>query len=454
MLATGLGRNAPVVSRAAVKASGEYRLTYQPTTVRTGNRTLSVRYVPPATSVYRAANASVQATVEPVVATVSLQDVTETVQYGDTVGGIATLDIAADAANRSVPEVPLTASFGGRKLVTSRTGPDGRVTLRGSLPVRIAPGTQPLRVRGPSAGRAVVVEPTRQEVRVQSSATQLDARAVQTAAGERRVRVVGQLLARSEGVPEQEVAVRIAGQQVRTLRTNASGYYRGTVTAPNASFPAAGQAPIGVVVAYDGTGTNLESSQVSESVSVRNEAGAESSTIDRTVGFLRSNPMIIVIGAVLGLGLMAAGGFVLIRRRRAGRGTDATDGDSEPPSGADPAPRDAAAVSAATNPNVEAVRDALSDGAYTRAVLAGYATLQHGVVVTDRLATHWEFYRMAADSGLSEAQLDALREVTEAFERVSFAGQTPDEDVATTVVEAVETALADDGSPIAESADD
>jgi hypothetical protein len=44
--------------------------------------------------------------------------------------------------------------------------------------------------------------------------------------------------------------------------------------------------------------------------------------------------------------------------------------------------------------------------------------------------------------------------VTEAFERVSFAGQTPDEDVATTVVEAVETALADDGSPIAESADD
>ncbi|TSD16165.1 hypothetical protein DP107_03090 [Haloglomus irregulare] len=295
VLATGPGRDAPVVSRtrAAVNASGEYRLSYQPTTVRTGNRTLSVRYVPPAASVYRAANVSVQATVEPVVATVALQDVTGTVRYGDTVGGIATLELAADGVNTSLPGVPLTTSLGGRELVTSRTGPDGRVTLRGPLPVRVAPGTQPLRVRGPSAGRAVVVEPTRQEVRVQSSATQLDARAVQTATGERRVRVVGRLLAQGEGIPEQEVAVRIGGQQVRTLRTNASGYYPGTVTVPNASSPAAGQASLSVVVAYDGTGTNLESARTRQAVSVRSGVAAESGVGDRIVAFVGSNPVAV-----------------------------------------------------------------------------------------------------------------------------------------------------------------
>jgi cell fate (sporulation/competence/biofilm development) regulator YlbF (YheA/YmcA/DUF963 family) len=441
VLATGPGRDAPVVSRTRtpVNASGAYRLTYQPTAIQTGNRTLSVRYVPPATSVYRVANVSVQATVEGVQATVSLQDVNDSAQYGDTVGGVATLEIAEDGANTSLPEVPLTASLGGRELVSSRTGPNGSVALRGPLPARIDSGVQTLRVRGPSSGRAVVVEPMSREVRVQSSATQLDARVVQTAIAERRVRVVGQLVARGEGVPEQEIVVRIGGEQVRTLQTNASGYYRGTVTIPNASFPATGQASLGVVVAYDGTGTNLESARTRQDVVVRSGVAAESSAGDRIVGFVSSNP--IVVGAVVGLTLLAAGGFVAMRRRRTGEDVDATGEDSERSSGADAVAQNGSAGSEATNPNLETIRDALSDGAYSRAVLSGYAALRQGLAVTEGPATHWEFYRMATESGLSEAQLDALREVTEAFEQVSFAGQTPDEETAATVLERVRAAL-------------
>ena len=455
VLATGPGRDAPVVSRTrtAVNASGEYRLSYQPTAIRTGNRTLSVRYVPPAASVYRTANASVQATVEVVQATVSLRDVNDTVQYGDAVGGVATLNITADGANTSLPGVPLTASLDGRELAANRTGSNGSVALRGALPARIDPGAQTLRVRGLSAGRAVVVEPASREVRVQSSTPQLDARAVQTAIAERRVRVVGQLLAEGDGVPEQEIAVRIGGQQVRTLQTNASGYYRGTVMIPNVSFPATGQASLGVVVAYDGTGTNLESARTRQAVVVRSGAAAESGVGDRIVGFVGSNPVAVGGGAVVGLGLLAAGGFVAMRRRRTSEGTAASGDDSAQPTGATPVSGDTSEESD-RSPDITAVRDALSAGAYSRAVLSGYAALRQGLAVAEGPATHWEFYRMAAESGLPEAQLDALREVTEAFERVSFAGQTPDEDIATTVVEAVETALADDGSPIAESADD
>jgi hypothetical protein len=442
VLATDPGRTAPVVSRTAVNASGEYRLTYQPTTIRTGNRTLPVRYVPPTTSAYRAANTAVQVTVERVQATVSLRAVTDTAQYDDPVGGVATLELAADGETTALPEVPLTVSLDGRDLATSRTGPDGSTVLRGRVPARIAPGAQTLRVRGPSSGRAVIVEPMSREVRVRSSTTQLEARAVQTAAGERRVRVVGQLLARGEGVPDQEVAVRIAGEQVRTLRTNASGYYRGTVTVPNASFPATGQASIGVVVAYDGTGTNLESVRTRQEVSVRNDGGAGSEgVIERSVDFVSSNLIAVVVGVVIGIGLLVAGGFLAMRRQRTGDEPGAPGGDSGQPSGADAVAQNGSAGSEATDPNLETIRDALSDGAYGRAVLSGYAALRQGLAVTEGPATHWEFYRMATESGLSEAQLDALREVTEAFEQVSFAGQTPDEETAATVLERVRAAL-------------
>lgn len=139
-----------------------------------------------------------------------------------------------------------------------------------------------------------------------------------------------------------------------------------------------------------------------------------------------------------------------MRRRRTSEGTAASGDDSAQPTGATPVSGDTSEESD-RSPDITAVRDALSAGAYSRAVLSGYAALRQGLAVAEGPATHWEFYRMAADSGLSEAQLDALREVTEAFERVSFAGEAPDEETAATVLERVRAAL-DEGDSGVEAA--
>lgn len=454
VVATGPRRGSRVVQRTRVPVNdaGGYELTYRPTTVRTGNRTMSMRYEPPATSVYLGANETVSTTVEEVQANLSVSDTTGERRYREPVRATARVTVTDDGESLALREIPLRLALDGRTLGTGATNTSGVAVLGARLPASIATGNRTLSVDGPSSGRAVTVAPARRGVRVVVSEPRLQARAVPTGTGQQSVRVVGQLRAQGAGVPGRELEVSIDGRFVTTLETNATGDYRETLTVPNASFPATGQESVDVVVAFDGSGTNLESASTREEVALQSGATASSDgLLSRITGFVQSNP--VAVGGVALFGLLAAGGLVLVRRRSEGESADASEAGEVPTASTD----DGDAVDDARHDSsVEAVREALSDGAHARAVLSGYATVRRGLPVTDApTVTHWEFYRRAAESGLSASQLAALRDVTEAFERVSFAGQTPDETEASTVLERVRDALeGDEGDVDPAGADD
>jgi len=455
VLATGPGRGSRVVdrTRVTVDESGSYRLTYRPTTIRTGDRTLSVWYRPPATSVYLPANETVDATVEGVRATLSVGETPGSLRYRDRVRAVAS--VTTDGSEPiDLQGVPLRLHVDGRTLGAARTNATGAAVLESRLPAGIASGDRTLTVAGATRNRAVTVDPVRRSVRVAPTETALDARAVQTAVGERSVRVVGRLQADGQGVPGQELEVRVDGRLVRTIETNATGYYRGTVTVPNASFPATGSEQVGVVVAFDGAGTNLEAARVRQQLTMRSGGTVSSEgAFGRAVGFVASNPAVVAAGGILSI-LLVAGVFVLLRRRDGGETVDdAAVGAGYSGGSSD----DGGTVGGGGHGlGVEAVQEALSDGAYARAVLSGYAAVRRGLPVTEGSSvTHWEFYRRASEAGLSEAQLEALRDVTEAFEQVSFAGRAPDESEAASVVEAVRNALGErEGGSVTEPADD
>jgi hypothetical protein len=457
VLTAGPGRDSRVVARTEVAAdNGTYRLQYRPTAIRTGDRTLSVRYRPTATSVYLPANESVAATVEGIRANVSLGTVSDEARYRDPVRADVRLTTIADGEQLGLQGVPLDLRVDGRTLADGRTNPSGALALAPRLPAGVGSGDRTLTLVGPTSNRAVTIESVRRPLRVDSTATTLDARAVQTGAGARSLRVVGQLRARGQGVPGQELEVRIDGRLVRTLETNATGDYRRTVPIPNASFPATGRDAVDVVVAFDGAGTNLEGASASRQVTVRSgEVASADGRLARPLAFMWANPFVVGAAGIAITGLLAAGVFVLLRRRGAEDSTGGVEGGAKA-SGSDGSKRGASEK--LSEADVETVREALSDGAYARAVLSGYATLRRGLPVTDAPSvTHWEFYRRASESGLPEAQLDALRDVTEAFEQVSFAGRPPDEAEAASVVEAVRNALREregEGGPVTESADD
>jgi hypothetical protein len=462
-LATAPGREARVLNRTRnpVNESGYYRLSYRPTAIRTGNRTLSVHYRPAATSAFLPANETVDATVEGVRATLTLQAAPDVLRYNESVrttGNVTVLGAESEEV-LGPAGVPVRLRLDGRTLAASQTNASGELTVGPRLPAGISPGERTLSLVGPSSDRAVTFERVSRKVRVRSTETAIDVRAVQTATGERTVRVVGQLRARDAGVSGQDLSVRIGGRQVTTLETNATGYYRGTVTVPNASFPAAGSESATVVVTFDGRGTNLEDARAQRAVSIQGTTTQESrDPADRAVAFLRANPEVtggIGLGAV---GLLLVG-FAAVRWGREEGGdvenapTAATGAPTEAP--ADDAPSEVGGVGA----SLELAEAALSEGAYGRAVLAGYAAVQRGLTGAEgpKATTHWEFYLQAVNGDLSDAREAALREVTEAFEQVSFAGRTPGESEAAAVLAAARDVLAEDeggGSESGRAADD
>ncbi len=454
VLATGPGRGARLIdrTRVAVNESGAYRLTYRPTTIPPGERTLSLRYQPPLASVYLPANGTVDTTIEQIRAQLAVGETPETLRYRDEIRAVARVT-GGEGESIALQRVPLALRVDGQTLAGAETNGTGDAVLRSRLPAGITPGNRTLTVAGATRGRAVIVGSISRDVRVAPTEAALDARAVQTSAGARTIRVVGRLRADGQGVPAQDLGVRVDGRLVTTLETNATGHYRKTVTVPNASFPATGTGDVGVVVTFDGAGTNLESTRVRQQLTLQRGATASSGGVfDQVVGFVEANPAVVAGGVVLGL-LFVAGAFLFLRRR----GDEASESVVAAESSAGGADDGGTEGDVERGPGVEAVQEALGDGAYARAVLSGYAAVRRGLPVPEQSSvTHWEFYRRASEAGLSERQLEALRDVTEAFERVSFAGQTPDEDEAASIVETVRNALGDgsDTSVDAARADD
>lgn len=93
----------------------------------------------------------------------------------------------------------------------------------------------------------------------------------------------------------------------------------------------------------------------------------------------------------------------------------------------------------------------LQSGSYGTAVQASYSAVRQGLAAriggTEAL-THWEFYQAYSEAEQTDSALDALRELTEEYERAAFSGNSVTQDHAQRVLaRARELCQVDDGSP-------
>jgi hypothetical protein len=406
-------------------AEGRFSTQYRPTTVPTGDQSLTATYVPASDSLYAGSSTTLPVTVRAVTPTVEITAVTEQAAYNEsvTVSGRVTVDELGTAA------VPVTLSVDGVRLGSTETTSNGTFTVRGRLPATIRSGSQPLTVRVGQTDRAVSAVETREEITVEETATQLslDAEAVNS----ETVDLSGRLVVDSSsgsGVSSAVVSVTQNGSTVGTLSTDGTGGFTMQLT-PDALDGRT----VAVRVKFGGDGTNLQSTTASTTVqlpAVSEDAGAGSPgdssgepSASGVVSVVRSAPVPLG-GAILGVVVLGvAGALWVVRRRR-------DDSRPTPSAGSDTSETTHSPHQTSSNRPTQSflskATDRLQANANDDAVQYAYAAVRAGLDTDASQSgqqsdaqTHWEFYETTAPT-LSADERSALQTLTKGFERATF----------------------------------
>ena len=420
-----------VRARTRTNETGHYRLSYRPVTVPAGSVTLAVRLLPAVESPYLPSNATVTPRIEQVRAELAVSSAPASAAYGDRFRArVRATAGTPDGAAVAVEGLPVVTRVGEFQIGSGRTEENGEAVPDGRFPAAIRAGERTLVVGFESTGRAIAPATGTVELDVRETETSLSATARRTAP--RSVVVEGRL-ATADGRPlaGRPVRVTLAGRSLGTLRTTSNGSFDGNLTVPTAVLPAEGSAERDVELAFDGSGTNLASTEETATVTLPATAAESGFPLDGTTFAL-----VFVV-----LLLVTAGGVAVLVRRRgaderrhASRGSESAgnEGPSEP--GVDPGSA------------LEEIRAAMETGDYELVTTAGYRAVRRalaGRIAVGPDATHWEFYSACAADGIDPEGLEAVRGLTERFERVAFAPEETSRSVAAASLADVETILGD-----------
>ncbi|WP_148416186.1 DUF4129 domain-containing protein [Haloferax sp. KTX1] len=424
--------------RAAVDADGSFELTYRPTRIPAGTSSLVVRYLPNDTSMYQATERAVPVAVSQVNATADLSEPSASPYgYADAVSARATIRVNGSP----VTDYPLSATFAGSPATAAATDASGQSTVSATVPAT-ATGAASLRVAPDGDGRAVTFAPATASVPLETEGTALDASARGTGNG--TVVVDGRLETdEGEAVRGRTVAVSVDGRAVASATTGRSGAYRATFDLP--SDASAENATVSA--AFDGGGTNLESSAATASIRLSSGAATGSDASDG----LPFDPLDLA-WVVAGLAVVGLAAAVLLRRNGAGDSVRAAVADESAASADDDA-GDSEPVATRT-PTLESAVDALDAGRPNDAVVVAYAGVRASLGTAagvDDAATHWEFCDRCVDADVASA--DALESLTAGYERAAYSGLSVSDEHAAELVETARSLADPSGSDALESPD-
>lgn len=247
----------------SVNETGHFAFRYRPPPLfESGNLDLQLEYVPPSNSTYLPSTATVETTIESRQPTLQVS-APANVSFGDDLDLTANLTVDG----RPIDGVPIRASLGERTIAATATA-NGMADLSGTVPAAVDDGIRELQVRLPIEGRAVETATVTRDVRVQRTATRLQANA--TTLSPTELRVYGRLeTAGGVPVPGQPVQLAIGGSDVRTIRSNATGGFDETIAIPdrvNTSVFPNRVAPI--TTSFTAPSTNLGPSNASGTITV------------------------------------------------------------------------------------------------------------------------------------------------------------------------------------------
>jgi hypothetical protein len=395
--------------RVRTDSTGGFTFEYRPTNQSLSAQNLTVEYVPRTQSVYlddeATVNVSIERQAEP---TVSLEDSTGPVSYGDEVAIIGELTVDGVP----VDGVALDVVLGGERIGTVNVT-DGEFNGTATVPASVPDGESELGVRLPFEEQALAATADATTVTVEETESALSIETAST--GDRTVSVNGTLeTASGDGVEGETVQIRIDGLSAGTVTTAADGTFSGTVSVPDS----VSRGDVSVTAAYDERRSNVASA-TAESVVGVGDTGLQL-------------PLSVWLGggllALLGVGL----GVWWYRRSRGvdSRPTVPADGDGSTAGGATVADRSPDPSSDTVEPLLERASEQLSNGRPDDAARTGYAAVRRALASridgSDAL-THWEFYRRFRTADAADAAL--LRDITQEYERAAFdpGGVSPDE---------------------------
>lgn len=460
-------------------ATGWFATSYRPTLLPLSTTAVTARYEPQNASQYLGSSDSLPVTVQGVQPTLEITSRTETARFGDTVSVSGRLQVE----NIPAGGVPVVLSIDGTTIGTARTAPDGRYTVTGSLPAGIAPGEATVTVRTATDGRALEPVTATATIQVEETPTQLQVVVEQL--GD-RLRIRGQLeTVDGEVIPNQRLRVEL-GTESFTVQTGPEGGFSTVLDLPSVESGTTRTVPL--VVAFTGTGTNLAGITHEESLQIeappdRGETSQDEDEgplggivddISDTVGDLPVvgeiidqidegiqdvsertglSPAVIVaiiLAIVLGLAALLArrlgwrptlpgtpGIGAWIAGRWPGRPSLPTTGSSQ--DGADspgtPAATEPPASTEADSGPLAGAEADLAAGDTDRAVERAYNLVRASLTgdsPTARVLTHWELLR---DYATDTEDRDALRRLTELYERAAYAPNRTSETEADTALD-------------------
>lgn len=408
-------------------ATGEFVATYRPVRLRTDAEDIRVSYEPLATSLYLGSSVTVPVTVSRSTASVSLRDATRSAAYMETV----TVRGVMQVEGTGVPNAPVVASVAGTTLARGQTDDRGRFDLSGPLPSGIETGTRDLGVRLALADRAVRAGPTTTTLSVESTDTALSVQGQLVEAG---IQLSGSFET-VDGAPIGSAPLQIEFNEsvVASIATGGDGTFATTQPVPTGA-----DGDVAVTVRYADPTSNLRSEHARITLSVSDPPGDGLSVSDPpgdggsdwtlwgiSVPAWATDSR--TVGAGLGVVLLGAIAFAWYRR---------TPGDTRDVANGSSSVRSEADLGAnAETESLETARAFAEEGNANRAVETAYSVVRAAIAAQgiENQGTHWEFYRRARASGVTDRGLESL---TETYERAVYSADPASESDAQTALEA------------------
>ena len=439
--------------------NGLFEIEYRPALLNADADEVTIEFVPDPASQYLESSAPAPVDIDTVEPTIEINSSPESVAYGDTV----TLDGTAHVDGSPIDHLPVRAQFSDRFQGDAvRTDADGSFTTTVTVPAEVPDGDADVMAIYDQSERAVSPTNESAQLQVELTSTQIDADAE---ADDDGVVYVTGTLRTEDGVPVSGQSVRLAsdGSPVGTVETNADGEFSDSVEFSQNSIPEDGM--LGITVAYDGTGTNLEDSEESLAVAMSLEDGGDSGSSEtasndtgifgdsggsntwsdnvdtsdlsawHVVGILTIIALVAVVALYFGRRSDTVSMPALFgSRTNSGETVDPQVTNTEPETGEHSNDR------AAMKSIGEVSNDLLDAGRPNAAVITAYERTREQLAEhLDETGprTYWEFYRDWRES--EETDSEPLRVLTERYERATFTGDPIEsEDAADAIDRAVE----------------
>lgn len=407
-------------------ANGSFAFQYRPRSIPLGTTPVEVQYDPEPSSVYRPDTATFTATVVQATPILSVERSPARVGYGDDLE--VTTEVRVNGTG--VGSVPVEIRIDGvlfKRLVTQS---DGTATTAIQLPVIVQAGNQSVSATIPYEDRAIAGDTAATAITVETQPSALSLNATRE---DDAIEVTGQLTtADGRAIPNQPVRILLDGEQQTAVETAQNGRFETRLSSDGADTAA-------VTARYEQTNTNLGDSNASVTLAA-SESGADGllGILQRGIVQLRAQLTVPVIAALLTGAVLVV--FEITARRIGLFWSDdfpeddvtvTTDRSSDPP---EPTAATASPAAGAT----DQMDRALADGEYDTAVELAYDAI-HSELTADRElrdnATHWELLEWCQERDFDPEQVESIRTVVEAYDRVAFSADTLDRSSAKSAVE-------------------